>query len=112
MSTQKTSNLICKQLTTSDGRFITQILCFDKTSLGRQVDLAEISDDDVGKATRRLPVSLFMLIMAALRPLKFPPKPIFRSRSVVIIACLQNSSFFNYFALITFKITVGNFFFE
>lgn len=40
-------NMICKQVTTRDNRYITQVMCFDKASISRQVNIEGV--EELGK---------------------------------------------------------------
>lgn len=40
-------NMICKQVTTRDNRYITQIMCFDKATISRQVSIEGV--EELGK---------------------------------------------------------------
>lgn len=45
--TEAKDNMICKQVTTRDNRYITQIMCFDKASISRQVNIEGV--EELGK---------------------------------------------------------------
>lgn len=49
-------NMICKQVTTRDNRYITQIMCFDKATISRQVSIEGV--EELGKTQIKISLSV------------------------------------------------------